>query len=288
MMGWLLAAGGLLFVVAGGGCCLGGLSRAGVLCCLAGVVVGCWVATIREFVMKQFRPLGLVLLVVFAFGAVVAASASARKATPEILPIAGFTDKSGPSALASPGLFGSTNTVACAKSVSTGAFQTSLLGTFDVLFEKCLLSSILGLFLCTGLGDTANSSSILVLGTFHLRYRELGTSAKTVVAFLIKVVHFACVRGEETRLVLVRGCAAGEITPVNTPIKLPTPFVMKMTKEAAHESHNEITKIASETGTTLETCKLESSEDPGTTWEQSAEATEDEIFPKSSPAEIMA
>jgi len=237
--------------------------------------------------MKLFRPLGLVLLVVFAFGAVVAASASARLATPGILPIAGFTDKSGPSALASPGLFGSTNTVACASSVSTGAFQTSLLGTFDVLFQKCLLSTILGLFLCTGLGDTANSSSILVLGTFHLRYREL-TGTKTVVAFLIKVVHFACVRSTETRLILVRGCAAGEITPVNKSIALPTPFVMNMTKVSKEESHNTITKIADETGTTLTTCILESSEDPGTTWEQSAEATEDEIFPKSATAEIMA
>src|ERR1700692_581949 len=234
--------------------------------------------------MKQFRPLGLVLLVVFAFGAVVAASASARtKATPEILTIAGFTDKSGESALASPGLF-RTNTVKCSNSVSTGAFQTSLLGTFDVLFEKCLLESIIGLFLCTGLGDTANSSSILVLGTFHLRYREL-TGTKTVVAFLIKVVHFACVRSTETRLILVRGCAAGEITPVNKKIELPTPFVMDM-KKASEASHNEITKIADETGTTLETCKLESSEDPGTTWEQSAELTKDEIFQKTATAEI--
>src|SRR6202051_2051826 len=234
--------------------------------------------------MKQFRPLGLVLLVVFAFGAVVAASASARKATPEILPIAGFTDKSGESTLASPGLFLTTNTVKCTNSVSTGAFQTSLLGTFDVLFEKCLLNSALGLFLCTGLGDTANSSSILVLGTFHLRYREL-TGTKTVVAFLIKVVHFACVRSTETRLILVRGCAAGEITPVNKKIELPTPFVMDM-KKASEASHNEITKIADETGTTLETCKLESSEDPGTTWEQSAELTKDEIFQKTATAEI--
>src|ERR1700692_1958290 len=237
--------------------------------------------------MKQFRPLGLVLLVVFAFGAVVAASASARKATPEILPIAGFTDKSGESTLASPGLFLTTNTVKCTNSVSTGAFQTSLLGTFDVLFEKCLLNSALGLFLCTGLGDTANSSSILVLGTFHLRYREL-TGTKTVVAFLIKVVHFKCIRSTEEKLILVRGGAAGEITPVNKSIALPTPFVMEMSKASGRPEHNEITKIASETGTTLETCILESSEDPGTTWEQSSEETKDEIFPKSATAEIMA
>jgi hypothetical protein len=217
----------------------------------------------------------------------VAAGASARPATPGILPIAGFTDKSGEVKYASPGLFGSTNSEKCASSVSTGAFQTSLLGTFDLLFEKCLLASILGLFLCTGLGDTANSSSVLVLGTFHLRYREL-TGTKTVIAYLLKLVHFSCVRSTETRLIMMRGCMAGEITPVNTPVKLPTPFVMNMKKEAGNESHNEITSIVSESGTTLETCKLESSEDPGTTWEQSAFEMKDEVFPKSTTAEIMA
>jgi len=236
--------------------------------------------------MRQFRPLAFVLLVVFAFGAVVAASASARKATPEVTPVAGFTDKSGASNFAGAGVFG-TNTVACASSTSIGTYQTTHLGTFKVLFEKCLLNK-LGLFLCTGLNTGEATSSIVTTGTFHLRYREEGNGTKSVIAFLIKVVHFTCVKEATKILVEVRGCAAGEITPVNTEVKVGEHYTMDM-KKSATATRNEITRIENEAGTGLETCQLETHEEGGAAgFQQSAEETKDEIFPLVVPTTIVA
>jgi len=112
------------------------------------------------------------------------------KATPGITPagaVGPFTDKSGAVSLAAKGGLSGAE-VKCASSASTGGFQTSLLGTFDVLFKECLVKVLTSLFLCTGLNATV-TSSILALGTFHLRYREL-TGTRSVAAFLLIPVHF--------------------------------------------------------------------------------------------------
>jgi hypothetical protein len=255
------------------------------------VVVLRWVAgmLLKGAHMKQFRPLIVALLAVFALGAVMAAGASARKATPEILPVGGFTDKSGETQFAGKGIIG-TSVIKCATSTSHGGFTNSLLGTFDNLYEKCLVKEpIVGLLLCTGLGDTANSSSILALGTFHLRYKETGTTTNSVAAFLIVPVHFTCVGGGMEVLVEVRGCVASEITPVNTSITLtgsPNHYTLPM-KKSSEATRNEITKIASETGTTLETCALEAKQGSAA-FSQSAQEQSDEIFPTSTTSEIMA
>src|ERR1700678_3507052 len=85
---------------------------------------------------------------------VLAVSALA-KPTPEIRPIGPFTDKSGIAHLKGKGLFGEAN-ITCATSTSIGSFITSLLGTFALLFNGCLVSEII-LLLCTGLEDTVTS-----------------------------------------------------------------------------------------------------------------------------------
>ncbi len=237
--------------------------------------------------MRRFRPLVVVLLGVFVFGGVVAVGASARKATPEILPVGGFTDKSGEVKYAGKGLFGTSN-IKCASSTSRDGFTNSLLGTFDLLIEKCLVSEAGSLLLCTGLGDTAGSSSILVLGTFHLRYRETGTSTKSVLAYLLTPVHYTCV-GIIEALIEWRGCLAGEVTPVNTSITLtgsPNHFTLSL-KKTSTATRNEITKIANEAGTALETCSLEAKQGTGP-FEQLAVEAADEMFPTSTTAEIMA
>jgi hypothetical protein len=233
--------------------------------------------------MRWFRPLVVVLLGVFVFGGVVAVGASARKATPEILPVGGFTDKSGEVEYAAQVLFGE-STFTCASTTSHGGFTTSRLGTFDILIENCL-SELLGS--CTGLGDTAGSSSILVLGTFHLRYRETGTSTKSVIAYLLIPVHYTCT-GLMESLIEWRGCLAGEVTPVNSSITLtgsPNHFTMTANK-TPETTRNEITKIANEAGTALETCALEAKEDSSAFGRLAVQAS-DEVFPTSSTSEIM-
>ena len=213
-----------------------------------------------------------VLLVVLAFGAVVAASASARKATPGIFPSnVLFTSTSGPSSFGGSGILSSAE-VKCTKDEDTGGFLTSLTGTFDVLFLGCLLKILSALFLCTGSNDKV-TSSILVLGSFRLRYRE-PTGTKAVVAFLITPVKFTCKEGTTEKAIEVKGCGAGEITPLNTKVKTSEHFTMNMTKAAA--TRNEITKIENEAGTGTETCQLEANESGGT-FKEAAEETSDEI-----------
>jgi len=233
--------------------------------------------------MRQFRLLVFVSLGVVVFGAVTAVSASARKNIPGIVPIVLFPDKSGVSKfVSSVGLSGAV--IECASSTSTGGFETSLLGTFDVLFLKCLVNVLAKLFLCTGLSDTV-TSSVLVLGTFHLRYRE-ATGTKSVVAFLIIPAHFTCKEGTTEKLIEVMGCAAGEITPVNKSVVTGEHFTMEM-KKSSTASRNEITKIVKESGSGEETCQLESKEGTGA-FGVSAEETTDEIVGNASSAKIEA
>jgi hypothetical protein len=237
--------------------------------------------------MGRFKPLVLVLFAVFALGAVVAGSAFARGTdTPEINPIGLFTDEIAPGSeqpvLVGKGIFKAVGEVKCKDAPSTGGFQTSLLGTFDVLFLGCLVSEVV-LLLCTGLNDT-QESSILVLGTFHLRY--LNSEKKTaVIAYLIIPVHFTCVNGSTKILVEVKGCAAGEVGPINKTIVLPE-FFQNTLKKVAGTTRNTITRIENEAGNGEEECALESHEGTGA-YASAAETLVDNIYPLTTTSEII-
>jgi hypothetical protein len=236
--------------------------------------------------MRRFKPLILVLFAVFAVGAVVTASAFAARGekTPEINPIGLFTDQSVgvEPALIGKGIFKGTSEVKCKDAPSTGGFQTSLLGTFKVLFLGCLVSEVL-LLLCTGLSAT-QTSAIETTGTFHLRYLN-SEKKKAVIAYLIIPVHFTCASGETKVLIEVKGCAAGEVGPTGTPIKLPS-FFQNTLKKVAGTTRNAITKIENEAGTGEETCALESHEGTGA-YASSAEEITDDIYPNSTESEII-
>jgi hypothetical protein len=233
--------------------------------------------------MRQKRSFGVVLLAAFVLGAVVAASAFA-KATPEITPIGSFTDHTAPGtqpAVVGAGIFKGEAAVTCEDVSSTGGFQTSLLGTFDWLFLGCLVDEV-ELLLCTGLNDT-QKSSVLVLGTFHLRY--LGNPKTTaVIAYLQIPVHFSCVGSLATILIEVRGCVAGTIGPTNQSIKLPS-FYQSTFKRV--KTANAITVIENEAGTGTERCALESHEGTGAYAAFALEMT-DNIYPLTATSEIIA
>jgi hypothetical protein len=236
--------------------------------------------------MSRFKPLVLVLVAVFALGAVVAASASARGTdTPEITPIGSFTDNLAPgttAALVGKGIFRAVSEVVCTSAPSTGSFQTSLLGAFKVLFRGCLVSEVL-LLLCKG-STATEASAIETTGTFHLRY--LNSAKKVaVIAYLIVPVKFTCVNGETKVEIETRGCAAGEVGPINTEIRLPN-FLQNTLKKVARTTRNEITKIENEAGNGEETCALESKE--GTkSFESAAETITDNIYPLTATSEII-
>ena len=237
--------------------------------------------------MRQKRSFGLVLFAVFVLGAVVAASAFAARGekTPEITPIGLFTDSSAPGtepALIGKGIFKATGEVKCKDAPSTGGFQTSLLGTFKMLFLGCLVSEVL-LLLCTGLSATQTSAEEW-LGTFHLRYLN-SEKKRAVIAYLFLPVHFICVNGSTKILIELRGCTAGPIGPINTLVKLPD-FLQNTLKKVGGTTRNEVTRIENEAGNGEETCALELHEGTGAYAASALEMT-DNIYPLSETAEII-
>jgi hypothetical protein len=219
--------------------------------------------------MKRFRLLGLVFVALLALCSVVSATASAEEL--QMLPEASeksplkFKAKSGAGKLE---ITGGAFPVECLADLGTGEFTSKRLGAFSVTFEKCLVNAgILGLLLCTGLGDTAKSSSILVLGEFHLR-RLLNNEPKHIVVFfLIKEVHFTC-EGNINVLVRVKGCAVGLVTPVGTETATVT-----LTQKGGV---NTITEADTDNEKGMEKCSLEASEGTGV-FKQAGEETTEEL-----------
>jgi hypothetical protein len=233
--------------------------------------------------MRRKRSFGLALLAIFVLGAVVAASAFAARGekTPEISPIGLFTDQVvGEPELVGKGIFSAEAGLRCKDALSTGGFQTSLLGTFDILFLGCLIKEVI-LLLCTGLTATQESTELWA-GTFHLRY--LNREKKTaVIVYLFIPVHFTCKSGETKILIELKGCLAGEIGPINTKIELPQ-FYQNTFKRV--RTLNTITKIENEAGNGEETCALESHEGTGA-YAAAALTMVEDIYPLTKTSEII-
>jgi hypothetical protein len=221
--------------------------------------------------MKRFRLLGLAFLALLTLGPIVSTTAASAEEL-RILPEGSGTNplkfkiKSGKSGFE---VKGGAFPNECASDTGKGEFTSKRLGTFDILFEKCLINEgILGLLLCTGLDDTAKSSSILVLGEFHLR-RLLNNEPKhIVVAFLIKEVHLTC-EGSINILIRIKGCMLGLITPVNALTK--TAKVTLTQKGGV----NTITEADTDNEKGMETCILEASEGTGAFKQMGLETTEE-------------
>jgi hypothetical protein len=141
--------------------------------------------------MKRFRLIGLALVAVFAFGAVLSASAFAL---PEALPFTSgtkaFTGKldSGEAVLESAGA----NQVKCKAANGAGGLETDTLGTFKITFETCALTILGKTETCTGSGDA--TGAILSEGSFHYVFDALGTGEALGVAvlYLPKETSFEC------------------------------------------------------------------------------------------------
>jgi hypothetical protein len=190
--------------------------------------------------MNRPKEVATSLIVVVALAAFAATSASAAK--PEFSPLSGnsstsaggkakFTEKGGIAA------------VECTSSSGSRTVTGAKGGTFSETFKGCtaLLSGK-----CTGLTNST-AGEITVAGTFALRYIKK-ESDKTALAFLIEPVHFEC---EKTvTLISVKGCVAGEITPINTKTKT---FSVALKQSGGVET---IKEILNEAGTASESCVL--------------------------------
>lgn len=161
--------------------------------------------------MQHFRILGMALMVVFALGAVVSATASAEVV---ILPLLTAEEKwTGVSGLGTlevlPG--GIFHQIVCTKDKTEGTFEAKKpLGLFHITLEGCKNSGSA----CTGLGDA--SGVILLLGTFHLVFDKLGAGVELGVGmlFLLESVHLTCFS-----LLTVTGQLLCLIKPNNTKVK---------------------------------------------------------------------
>jgi hypothetical protein len=204
--------------------------------------------------MSRIRLLGVCLIAVFAFSAIVASAAMAEEKT-KMLPEAGvkFTSKGKEGKLVTLGA----KEVKCKKLTGKGTIESANLGKYETLFEECESSG----GKCTGTGLT--TGDILNAGTYHfwLALETLNGTANTLVGalvFLPTEIHFTCVVLGLNVLVLVKGCIAALATPLNT--------LASLTKDTFAQTGGDplITKVLPAGSTTEETCTLLSALSEGT------------------------
>lgn len=125
--------------------------------------------------MKRFKVLGLALLAVFAFAAVLSASASAL---PQLLGWEETPTYSGENTAPKPKL--ETNkkeTITCASATASGTQSSDTAGTFDIHFKTCESSG----FKCNTAGD--ETGIILAKGTFSYVFDALGAELGVAILF---------------------------------------------------------------------------------------------------------
>ena len=227
--------------------------------------------------MKCSRLLGLAIMVIFALSVVASATASAEEPTnqPSFLPEGTATNPVKFTATSGKGkleMVGNTKAFECEKDTSTGEVTSLKLGKFDILFEKCTAKEGIITATCTGLNDKEGSGSILVLGTFHLRYLLPSSELRAAIILLIEHVHYTCEAFGVKKLLLVLGCVGGEITPTN---------MLTKTLEALFKQSkgiNTITEVDKENSSTeMEKCILMTKEGSEVKEVQSGEETHEVI-----------
>ncbi len=227
--------------------------------------------------MKLLRTLTGMLVAAAALGATVAAPAHAA-IKPQFLPEATaivpieFTDKHEKTHFEEKNGF----QINCEKGTSTGKVTGLKLGEFSTTFTECKTA---GLTSCLGSGNKAEQ--ITLKGAFHVWYVLLSATLQTGLVFLPSETKIECGK----TLVLLRGCMAGLVKPLN-----------KLTKELLTEFKqtkgvNNVVEVLNEEEKFIG-CKLETSRN-GAEFEQAGVETNDTMntFKKEGKAievEIMA
>jgi hypothetical protein len=197
--------------------------------------------------MKRLKLLGLAVFAVFALSACAAATASAETSFlpegTEAVPVK-FKATSGAGKLTTKEA-----EIACLSDSSSGEITSKRLGKFEVEFKDCEEPKLK--VKCSSLEHTPDSVGILSwMGEFHLRM-GLTSQPLGIVALLILHVHVLC----SILLLLILGCMAGSITPINGELTKTATISFKV-KGGAEKNINEITTVDNEAETEMETCKL--------------------------------
>ena len=216
--------------------------------------------------MQRLKLLGLALVAVFALSAAVTAVASAEVSfLPEgsVAEPVKFKATSGLSTLEEL----NKQAVICNSDKGTGEVTSKTLGHFVVEFAECHATIGGTAVPCADLSQKEDAVGIInVEGEFHLRMGLTGQPLG-IVAFLVNPdVHFLC----SIALFVVLGCAAGEITPLES---LVNTVKVELFQKAGE---NEILSIDNEAETAMEECTLLVKKGTGTE-ETAGEETHEEL-----------
>jgi hypothetical protein len=184
--------------------------------------------------MKRIRLLGMMLVAIFAFSAVIASVAAAEEKT-KVLP-----EATAASPLTSTGKGGAGvlltvrgREVTCESGTGSGAFTSANLGTFHTTFIGCKTKADGATLRCTGTED--REGQILLLGTVHYWLALLSARLVAALVFLFVQFHFTCTILTIKELVLVRGCAAA--------LAEPTEKLTALTKDVFTEASSGVSDI---------------------------------------------
>jgi len=203
--------------------------------------------------MRQIKSLTLMFAAILVLAGLAATTASATELRflpegSEANPVKAKV-KSGEGKLATEG---NPFEIKCKSDTGSSTFIGKRRGSFDVLFEKCTTAG--GIVACTGLVDKT-SGSILVKGFFDLRRPAGSPGSGARIAYLPTETHFNC---GSSVLILVKGCAVGTITPLNSKTKTGESVIKQK------EGKDEETTIENEAETGTEACALKAQENGGT------------------------
>jgi hypothetical protein len=164
--------------------------------------------------MHRFKVLGLALMAVFAFAAVVQATANAASMTlPEFTTKSSWTGKSGAGKLTTA----AGDEIKCSAGTNEGTTEASKkLGTFSISFTGCKSEKPIAGAKCESTG--AASETIVTAGTWHLVLNTISGADKHLIWFLVSPLVVKCSIFEFK----ISGNVLGSISPANQLTKVYT------------------------------------------------------------------
>jgi hypothetical protein len=214
--------------------------------------------------MHRIKPIITGITTILTLSALVASMASAENT--KMLPSSGglpvpFTGTSGTATLTFGG-----DSFNCGSDTSRGEWTNESSGTVLALLKRCTVT--FG-FTCTGLGDEAET--IKLEGTFHYWLYRKSETLLAAIVFLPKETHYECTSEADSLLVVVKGCVAGSVLPLE---KLVTAVTIRL---AGENGKQEIRKVLPQEGESESECVLVTSLDGGA-FEESEEVMLEQVL----------
>jgi hypothetical protein len=181
--------------------------------------------------MRHIRPLGTAVVAALALGALIATDVIAAEPT-KILPEPTVASPISGVGHGNEGQLELVNgeKVDCKSGSGEGTFTTPNAGIYTILYKECTgpLTTT-----CTGVGDALGTVGEEGESHYVLALERLTSTTTTLVAalaLLVKQFHITCGKTGIELLVLLRGCAAGVVSPIGTLVAQATRKLQEFTK----------------------------------------------------------